>query len=599
MADSEELESMVLSFRVSELQMLLGFAGRNKSGRKNELQARALELLRLRSHPAIRLKIRELYKTIQADQMATHQMYGQTGSSSEPQIDQNMHNRNYYSTRYFYCSLIRLYIYVHLRMKIYILLRQAISQQQQQQASISAGKELTPAHQASLPQAPRTNPVYQSTGYTSVAPQRATSTAYSPYQQSVYPAKVLPGPLQIQPTSQYPVHPDVRLKKLPFFDLLGELLKPSSLMPQGTLRLQENTFLFHLTPQQATDIASSRDCRAGSKMDYVVQVQMRFCLQETSCEQEDYFPPNIAVKVNGKLCPLPNPIPTNKPSVEPKRPPRPVNISPLVKLSPTVGNEIRVTWSADYGRRYAIAVYLVRKLSSAELLSRLKNRGVRHSDYTRGLIKEKLNEDADSEIATTSLRVSLACPLGKMRMCTPCRASTCSHLQCFDASLFLQMNERKPTWNCPVCDKAALYDNLVIDGYFQEVLNSNKLLPDVNEIQLLQDGSWENLVLKKEKDKDKDKDKEKSETKTATDSRDNKIDVDTVDLDESNPPAPKEKKRAVVIDLISDSDDDDEDNTPTQSTKKPASGISSPKKSQTSSISSTSESPELMIIDLE
>lgn len=45
------------------------------------------------------------------------------------------------------------------------------------------------------------------------------------------------------------------------------------------------------------------------------------------------------------------------------------------------------------------------------------------------------------------------------------RASTCLHLQCFDASLFLQMNERKPTWNCPVCDKAALYETLVIDGY--------------------------------------------------------------------------------------------------------------------------------------
>lgn len=43
-------------------------------------------------------------------------------------------------------------------------------------------------------------------------------------------------------------------------------------MPQGSMRLQENTFLFHLTPQQATDIASSRDCRTGSKMDYVVQV---------------------------------------------------------------------------------------------------------------------------------------------------------------------------------------------------------------------------------------------------------------------------------------------------------------------------------------
>lgn len=89
------------------------------------------------------------------------------------------------------------------------------------------------------------------------------------------------------------------------------------------------------------------------------------------------------------------------------------------------------------------------------------------------------------------------------------------------------MNERKPTWNCPVCDRAALYDNLVIDGYFQEVLNSHKLLPDVNEIQLLQDGSWENLVLKK--DKDKEKDKEKSESKVDT-KKQRKVDVDTVDL---------------------------------------------------------------------
>lgn len=79
-------------------------------------------------------------------------------------------------------------------------------------------------------------------------------------------------------------------------------------------------------------------------------------------------------------------------------------------------------------------------------------------------VKEKLREDLDCEIATTSLRVSLVCPLGKMRMVCPCRPSTCLHLQCFDASLFLQMNERKCTWICPVCDKPALYDNLVVDG---------------------------------------------------------------------------------------------------------------------------------------
>ncbi|XP_055540336.1 E3 SUMO-protein ligase PIAS3 isoform X11 [Wyeomyia smithii] len=297
------------------------------------------------------------------------------------------------------------------------------------------------------------------------------------------------------PNPGYPIHPDVKLKKLAFFDVLATLLKPATLVPSNTTqRVQEGSFFFHLTPQQATDIATNRDIRNANKIEHTIQVQLRFCLLETSCEQEDYFPPNIAVKVNNKLCPLPNPIPTNKPGVEPKRPPRPVNITPNVKLSPLVANHIAVSWCTEYNRGYAAACYLVRKLTSNQLLQRMKTKGVKPADYTRALIKEKLNEDADCEIATTMLKVSLICPLGKMRMSTPCRSSTCSHLQCFDASLYLQMNERKPTWNCPVCDKAAVYDNLVIDGYFQEVLASNKLSGDDNEIQLHKDGSWSTHV---------------------------------------------------------------------------------------------------------
>lgn len=70
--------------------------------------------------------------------------------------------------------------------------------------------------------------------------------------------------------------------------------------------------------------------------------------------------------------------------------------------------------------------------------------------------------------------------LGKMRLTIPCRALTCSHLQCFDATLYIQMNEKKPTWVCPVCDKKAPYEHLIIDGYvnlkFFLVLHSNHLL---------------------------------------------------------------------------------------------------------------------------
>ncbi|KAG8327385.1 E3 SUMO-protein ligase pias1 [Homalodisca vitripennis] len=197
-----------------------------------------------------------------------------------------------------------------------------------------------------------------------------------------------------------------------------------------------------------------------------------------------------------------NPIPTNRPGVEAKRPPRPVNISSLLRLSPTVANHVQVSWGAEYGRGYVIAINLVKKLTSQQLLQRLRTRGVRHADYTTGLIKEKLREDADSEIATTSLRVSLMCPLGKLRMTIPCRPTTCTHLQCFDANLYLQMNERKPTWTCPVCDKPGLFDKLVIDGYFQEVLSSGKLPPDGNEIQLHQDGTWSISASKKDEKAD-------------------------------------------------------------------------------------------------
>lgn len=111
-------------------------------------------------------------------------------------------------------------------------------------------------------------------------------------------------PPQIPP-SNYPVHPDVKLKKLPFYEISAELLKPSSLVPQTNQRTQDNTFQFHLTPQQANAIGLSRDMRPGSKVEYSVQGQLRFCLLETTSEQEDCFPPNVAVKVNGKPCTLP------------------------------------------------------------------------------------------------------------------------------------------------------------------------------------------------------------------------------------------------------------------------------------------------------
>lgn len=295
-------------------------------------------------------------------------------------------------------------------------------------------------------------------------------------------------------TMGIPVHPDVRLKHLPFYDCITELMKPTSLVPRGTAKFQETHFNFHLTPQQAQDIAMSRDFRPGAKYEFITQIQLRFSLLETTCEQDDNFPPNICVRINGKMAPLPNPIPTTKPGVEPKRPGRPVDITPQCRLSPTMANQVEISWATDFNRGYCVAIYLVKRLSSDTLLQRLKQFGSRHADHTRALIKEKLAQDQDSEIATTSLRVSLLCPLGKMRITIPIRASSCTHLQTFDAITFLMMNEKKPTWMCPVCDKIAPFHKLFIDGLFVEIL---KQATD-DEIQFKEDGNWCHLQRNKE-----------------------------------------------------------------------------------------------------
>ncbi|XP_031757544.1 E3 SUMO-protein ligase PIAS2 isoform X1 [Xenopus tropicalis] len=431
MADTEELRNMVSSFRVSELQVLLGFAGRNKSGRKHDLLMRALHLLKNGCSPAVQIKIKELYR-----RRFPRTLDGVTGLAP---IRSNVFNLD---------------------------------------SSAPVDPDLAVSGMHSLPS-------------TSVSPCSPASPLGSVLLQDTK------APFEIQQLSPSipPVHPDVHLKSLPFYDVLDVLIKPTSLVQNTLQRFQEKFFIFALTPQQVREVVISRDYMPGGRRDYSVQVQLRLCLAETSCPQEDNYPSSLCIKVNGKLFPLPGCAVPPKNGVEQKRPGRPLNITSLVRLSSAVPNQVSISWASEIGKNYSMSVYLVRQLTSAVLLQKLKMKGIRNPDHSRALIKEKLTADPDSEIATTSLRVSLMCPLGKMRLTIPCRAVTCSHLQCFDAALYLQMNEKKPTWICPVCDKKASYESLIIDGLFMEILNQ---CSDVDEIKFQQDGSWCPMRPKKE-----------------------------------------------------------------------------------------------------
>ncbi|XP_005431237.1 E3 SUMO-protein ligase PIAS2-like isoform X1 [Geospiza fortis] len=477
---------MVSSFCVSELQVLLGFAGRNKSGQKHDLLMRALHLLKSGCSPAVQIKIQELYR----------RRYPRTieGLSDLSSI---------------------------------------------KPAVFSLDSSSSPA-EPDLPVA-GIHPLSSS-----VTPQSPSTPVSSVFLQDTKPYFEMQQPSPPIP----PVHPDVQLKSLPFYDVLDVLIKPTSLVQSSIQRFQEKFFIFALTPQQVREICISRDFLPGGRRDYTVQVQLRLCLAETSCPQEDNYPNSLCIKVNGKLFPLPGYAPPPKNGIEQKRPGRPLNITSLVRLSSAVPNQISISWASEIGKNYSMSVYLVRQLTSAMLLQRLKMKGIRNPDHSRALIKEKLTADPDSEIATTSLRVSLMCPLGKMRLTIPCRAVTCAYLQCFDAALYLQMNEKKPTWICPVCDKKATYESLILDGLFMEILNE---CSDVDEIKFQEDGSWCPMRPKKEAMKVSSPQCTKIESSSVF-----RKPCSVTVTNEVN------KKKVDVIDLTVESSSDEEEDPPTK-----------------------------------
>ncbi|NXG61892.1 PIAS2 ligase, partial [Hemiprocne comata] len=157
---------MVSSFHVSELQVLLGFAGRNKSRQKHDLLMRALHLLKSGCSSAVQIKIRELYRHRYPRMIK--------GLSDLPAIKPVVFNLD---------------------------------------SSFSPVQpDLAVAGIYPLPS-------------TSVKPQSPSSPFSSVLLQDTKPHFEMQQPSPPIP----PVHPDVQLKSLPFYDVLDMLIKPTSL----------------------------------------------------------------------------------------------------------------------------------------------------------------------------------------------------------------------------------------------------------------------------------------------------------------------------------------------------------------------------------
>ncbi|KAJ3441355.1 e3 sumo-protein ligase pias1 [Anaeramoeba flamelloides] len=100
----------------------------------------------------------------------------------------------------------------------------------------------------------------------------------------------------------------------------------------------------------------------------------------------------------------------------------------------------------------------------------------------------KNSENKEIPINFLSDTISLKCPLSRKRIKIPSRTINCKHLQCFDLTQFIKFAEFSKKWVCPCCNIKIKLNELIIDGFVQEIISMcNK---QHEEVTVFPDGNW-------------------------------------------------------------------------------------------------------------
>ncbi|KAG5665662.1 hypothetical protein KAF25_009787 [Fusarium avenaceum] len=211
---------------------------------------------------------------------------------------------------------------------------------------------------------------------------------------------------------------------------------------------------------------------------------MVFCAGDCLGTQEIAFPHQSELKVNGGEIKANLRGLKNKPGST-----RPVDITKALRLRPKYTNNVDFTYAltskAGPSQKFYLVVNICKTTSVEDLVDRIAN-GKRISIES---VKQELNAKAqDPDVVATSQVLSLKCPLSYMRLSLPCRGLSCTHLQCFDATSYLQLQEQGPQWQCPICYKSATFEQLAVDAYVKDILTRTSKSQETVTIE--PNGEW-------------------------------------------------------------------------------------------------------------
>ncbi|KAJ7038256.1 PINIT domain-containing protein [Mycena alexandri] len=196
------------------------------------------------------------------------------------------------------------------------------------------------------------------------------------------------------------------------------------------------------------------------------------------------FPPTCEVRVNNVQLSANLKGLKKKPGTAP-----PPDLGKYVRLT-TASNKVEMIYVNSQQpvqpKKFYLLVQLVETVNVETLVRELKQTGYKSSNDIR---KEMITSmSVDEDIVAGPQKMSLKCPLSYMRVNTPCRSRKCTHSQCFDATSWFSVMEQTTTWLCPVCERALDCKDLIIDGYFDEILKQSP--ESVEDVVVEADGEW-------------------------------------------------------------------------------------------------------------
>ncbi|KAK9446947.1 PINIT domain-containing protein [Limtongia smithiae] len=262
---------------------------------------------------------------------------------------------------------------------------------------------------------------------TNPAPVAATAYGAAALANRTHPAATMaakPAPAPKPAPVSVPSH--LNFRPNPFYMLLQPLC-PATQCPAVSDHRNTVTLTFRFTVAQAERLMQDKTYRVfllcALTDDFIRQAPIQ-------------FPQSIEIRANGKFSTANLKGLKNKPGTA-----KPADLTDLLVLDSYYKNRIDVAY-AYTSQRYTMSLQIARKRTVAEIVTRINaGRHIAKDAVIAEMVSKNLN---DEDIETGTSVVTLKCPLSFGRLQVPVKSFKCKHLQCFDATSYIQLQEQGP-----------------------------------------------------------------------------------------------------------------------------------------------------------